>query len=441
MLTQINQYIRTHSLLTAKAKVLVGVSGGVDSVVLIHALFALGYECIVAHMNFSLRGEASDGDENFVHGLCRDLNIPFYAKKVDTLAYAREKGISMEMAARDLRYAFFDALCQKNEVDRIAVGHHKNDLAETFLINLSRGTGLRGLSGIQPVNGKIIRPLLCLTASEVRLYAKQHHLDYRTDASNSDVDIIRNRIRHRVIPEFERINPAFIQTLEDTARRMQQIQEMVNDQVARFSESNVLNVDNAVYISLNALQQHPQKQFMLFELLHPYGCNSAQIGEISKALNGISGKEWFTAQFRVTLSSTALEIRETNTAIKETFTIERHQVAVNHPFPLAFNTLKNPGLRHLKFSNWQVYFDADKLVFPLVIRPWEQGDRFVPFGMRGHKKLSDFLVDMKLSIPQKEEVYVLLSGNEIIWVVGLRTDNRYKISEQTEHIFEIRKLE
>lgn len=435
---KVKSFIQKEKLLHHSSKILVGVSGGSDSMVLLEILRQLNYSCFVAHMNFSLRGKESDDDEAFVRDFARQIPFPFYTKKVDTLEHAKSKGISMEMAARELRYDFFDQLLEQHKIDVIAVGHHKNDVAETMLINLTRGTGVRGLSGIQAKMGKVIRPLLDISNEAILKYSKENKIPYRVDQSNTDTRIKRNNFRHNIIPKFEQINPSFIQTMADTAHRMQQVQKLIDNVVSGFTSEHVINNRGNKYILLDGLLNHPSRSVFLFEILNPFGYNTSQLDEINNALEKTPGKTWYTNTHRLILSATHLILQERDEEPEiEALVIQANCRKVDSPLALTISAPLALNDCTLNFSNTNVFFDAEKIHFPLTLRKWRQGDWFIPFGMKGTKKLSDFFIDNKLSLVEKEEVYVLVSGEDIIWILGYRTDERYKITKETKSVIQI----
>ncbi len=438
MMDKVKAYLNEQHFDVQNKRVLLGVSGGADSMVLLDVLQKLGVQCWVAHMNFSLRGVDSDDDEAFVRDYCLANDLPFFAKKVDTLAFASAHKMSMEMAARELRYTFFNQLMDEHKLDYLAVGHHQNDLAETMLINLSRGTGLKGLSGIKFQSGKVIRPLLSVQKHEIENYAQKNHIAFRIDASNSDVDIIRNRVRHQVIPEFQMMNPSFTETLNLTAKRLEKIQNWLDVEVESFKKKHCQEDSEVLQVSITALKNFVEPELLLFELIYPFGFNSAQIQEMNNALSSQSGKQWISETSRVVRSSEALELHKFYEK-KEAFCIEIHddQACIEEPIRLQLERLHDVSLTQLIFEKHMAYFDADKLAFPLQLRSWKQGDRFVPFGMKGSKKLSDFMIDQKFSLLEKEKLVVLCSGEDIIWVVNHRSDNRYRIDSKTKNVLKV----
>ncbi len=434
----IQQFICKHQLLQPNERVLVGVSGGKDSICLIHLLHTLGYKCTVAHMNFTLRGSDADADESFVVEWCKEREISCYHKKVDTRTFASANGLSIEMAARELRYNYFYEILEKEAIDKIAVGHHKNDQAETLINNLVRGTGLRGLAAMKPISGKVIRPLLCVTREDIDAYIQTYKLWFRTDVTNADSEITRNHYRHIVLPELEKINPSIIETLSQTSLRMNEVQQWLDTEIEKFSEENTRQTENELRIDRKAVLNHPHQKLCLFELLHPYGINNAQLTELTEALSKPGGQIWTTPEYNLTLANDAILIqpkqRESEyppvLIYSETSTIEV-------PLRLNFETMVSYQLSDLSFNNQTAYFDYKKLQFPLTLRKWEAGDRFIPFGMKGSKKVSDLFTDLKINRFEKEKAFVLLSGNEIIWVVGYRTSEKFKLTTDSTPAFKI----
>lgn len=439
MLQKVKEYIVRNQLLTEGSKILVAVSGGADSMVLLFILQKLGYRCSVAHMNFNLRGQASDEDEKFVKSYATKHHLDFYGKSVNTLLYAENHGISMEMAARDLRYSFFEEILKKEKITYVAVGHHKNDLVETMLLNLTRGTGVRGLAGIKAKNGNIIRPLLGITNAEIVAFANKNDLLFRTDSTNDDTKIQRNFFRHTVVPHFESINPSFTSTMYKTAESMQQVQKLIDLHVSSFKQKFVEEMDGKIRINKDGFSDSISKEIVLFELLSPFVFNGDQLQEIRSALEQQThGKTWFSPSHRLLTSHTHLVIQPLEKIEKpQAVWMDKSTIGIDEPINLKVFPVQPKNEVAFNFSPENAYFDAAKINFPLQLRKWKQGDWFVPFGMKGRKKLSDFFIDNKFSLDKKEETFVLLSGDEIIWIVGYRTDDRYKITEETTRVLQM----
>lgn len=442
MLRKVKNYIESNQLLPVynrnnSIKIVVGLSGGADSIVLLYILHQLGYPCLAAHCNFHLRGEESNRDENLVKSFTKRLEIPLFIKHFDTILYAKEKKISIEMAARELRYQWFEELRNKENADVIAIAHHQDDNIETFILNLTRGTGIKGLTGIQPKNGNIIRPLLSVSKTEILEFAEKKNLDYETDSTNLQDEFTRNKIRLSIIPLMQTINPSINTTLINTLENLTEARK-IYDEYIHNKKKKIFDKEKGT-INIDKLNSSASPEAILFEILKDYGFNRDSIKNISKALNSQSGKEFYSSKYvliKDRYNLLILPIREesdeTVFEISSEIQMIETPLRINMKFQVmdsSFNIQKNKNI---------AYFDADKLKFPLFIRRWEKGDKFVPFGMTGFQKLSDYFTNQKLSKPDKENIWLLCSGNDIIWIIGHRTDNRYKISDNTRRIYEVK---
>lgn len=417
MKQKVARYIAQKQLLHEGDKVLVAISGGADSVALLRLLVSLGYTCEAAHCNFNLRGAESDRDEAFVRFLCEELHIPLHVIHFDTIQEATRKHISIEMAARELRYSWFEKLRQECNADAIAIAHHRDDSVETFLLNLLRGTGINGLQGIHPQNGYVIRPLLCLDRLEIISYLQQIGQTYVTDSSNQEDKYLRNKIRLHLLPLIQQINPAAKENILKTAAHLAEAsllyQQAVKEACARIMRNDKKAIDIA------ALLKEQTPQTLLFEILHPLGFNERQTQDIYRSLKGQAGKCFSAGQWRVVKDRDLLLIEHTQEIPPPALNI---QTVDNKP---GFIIPHDPDIAS---------FDADKLTDPLSIRLWQKGDYFVPFGMKGKKKVSDYLTDRKFPLLHKERQWVLCCGNDIIWLIGERIDNRFRVDESTRKI-------
>lgn len=420
---RVSQYIEKEQLLTLQDNVLVTLSGGADSVALLRILLSLGYTCEAAHCNFHLRGEESNRDEAFVKQLCHKLGVMLHINSFDTNTYARKHKISIEMAARELRYQWFDALTKEHKYTAIAVAHHQDDSVETMLLNLMRGTGIQGLTGIRPKNGMIVRPLLCITRDEIIGYLQQIEQEYVVDSTNLQDEYTRNKIRLKLIPLMQEINPSVKDKLAQTGNYLSEVTGIYQ----RAIEESKSRVQKKEGISIPALLSEPSPNALLFELLSPLGFNSSQIEDIMQSIKaGQSGKQFTGNQgWRV--------VRD-----RELLLINMKEENTTPPFELIFEEKEYTADFHIIKDKQIAYFDADKLNGELTTRKWKQGDVFVPFGMTGKKLISDFLTDRKFSIPQKENQWVLCCGERIIWVIGERTDNRFRIDNSTRRVMTVR---
>lgn len=416
---QIIHFIEKEQLFSANDKVLVALSGGADSVALLRILHSAGYQCEAAHCNFHLRGEESDRDEYFVSQLCHKFEIPLHTIDFNTMQYANEKHISIEMAARELRYEWFDKIRIGNGIHVIAVAHHKDDSVETMLLNLIRGTGINGLLGIRPRNGAIVRPLLCINRQKIIDYLQSIKQDFVTDSTNLEDEYTRNKIRLNILPLMEEINPSVKNSLTETGNYLNDVAAIYNKGI----KEGIERVLTPQGIYINALLEEIAPQAILFEILHPLGFNSAQIDDIAASLQGQPGKQFLSTKQRVIKDRDYLLIEPFQPSNDEMppFRLTREQVAYTPDFVIP---------RDKKYA----CFDADKLNATISLRKWKQGDVFTPFGMKGKKKVSDYLTDKKFSISQKEQQWVLCCGSQIAWLIGERTDNHFRIDETTRQV-------
>lgn len=438
MIEQFLKYVQDEKLFHSSQRILLAISGGADSMVMLHLFRNAGYSFAVAHCNFHLRGEESDGDEHFVADYCDRYNLEYFSRHFDTKEYADQEGISIEMAARDLRYAWFNDLLNKHKFDLLATAHHQDDVIETFLINLSRGSGIKGLSGIQPKTNRIIRPLLFTNRKEILAYCLQFSIPYRTDSSNLDTVYKRNLIRNQVLPLLELVNPAFrrnalktIGNLHETGLLFQQ--RMSEIRAAVFSED-----DQGAMIHIERLLTHNPVRTILFELIREFGFSAEQVDDIVESISRESGRKFFSENFRLVKDRDYLLISSFAMKTNQVFYINEDCTKVNLPVRLIIEKFERT--RDFRFStNPNVAdLDFDQLVFPLMLRHWQEGEYFQPLGMTGLKKLSDFFIDEKYSIPEKENAWILAAGNQLVWLVGKRIDDRFKITTQTRQILRIR---
>ena len=413
MIEKIREYIEANQIFSQEGLVLVGVSGGADSVALLLILTDLGYHIQALHCNFHLRQEESDRDEQFVSELCKKNSIPLLIKNFDAKEYAVRNSISIEMAARDLRYKWFYEVQSQTNAQCIAVAHHKNDQAETLLLNLIRGTGIRGLAGMYPIRNKIARPLLCVTRQEVIDYLAQIKQAHVTDSTNMKKDATRNRIRMDILPLLAAINPNIINTLSETCSIMmssipfydQAVQEELKQVKANDAELNI-----------RALLESKNSAVIIYEWLKDKGFTNSQQTEIAKSLGSTSGKIWESKTHRLLKDRNKLILQENN---KEALVPQIIQEEVDHISETGPNI---------------AYFDKEKIISPITYRRAREGDWFIPFGMKGKKLISDYLTDVKATRFEKESQVLALCGEDIIWVVGHRSDNRYKVDKNTRRI-------
>ena len=439
MLNEFLQHItKEHPFLRDK-KLLIAVSGGIDSVVLTHIFHELEYNIALAHCNFQLRGKESDGDEAFVEDLAKKLDIPVFIKKFDTLQFASEEKLSVQLAARKLRYDWFNELLHQKQYDYLITAHHADDAVETFLINLSRGTGLDGLTGIPKQNGKIIRPLLPFSREQIEKYAKEQKINWREDATNEETKYLRNKIRHKIIPILKELNPNFLSTFSKTLDNLQGIRAIADDRIEEVSKDVISeSVDKSIFqFNIEKLKELNNPKAYLFEMLKQYGFT--EWNDVENLLNTQSGKYVYSNSHKLLKDREFLLLSKIiNSVSEDIFFIEKDSSFLKtEKISLKITETKEP-VRSLKsLPSTSILIDKDLLKFPLIVRKWKEGDYFYPFEMKGKKKISKYFKDQKISNFEKENSWLLCSENDIVWVVGQRSDDRFKITDETKHIVQI----
>lgn len=438
MYTDFRHFIEKNSLLVHKQRVLLAISGGADSMAMLHLFSLCEWDFAVAHCNFGLRGSESDGDQQLVEKMAKEYGKPLFVIRFDTKKYATDNGLSIQVAARNLRYDWFEQLSRTHNFDAIAVAHNANDVAETMLINLTRGTGLKGLTGIKARNGKVIRPLLFATRSQIDDYVKEKGLQFRTDMSNLENKYIRNRIRNEVLPILIGINPSLIESLNQTAGYLQQAQKAIGEDISKFKEVVYSQVGSEYRYSIDYLVNYQYSKLFIAEEFNTYGFSVAITDEIYSSLYAQPGKEFLSKTHRMVrdrdfLIVSPLEKQNMNFEVEifETTSI------VTEPIPLRISLTENGENFKIDKNSNVAFIDFAELKFPLKLRVWQNGDRFIPYGMKGSKKVSDFLIDEKVPLHQKDSVYVLESNGEIVWVVGYRVDNRYAVTAKTKLVYKV----
>ncbi|GGG58836.1 tRNA lysidine(34) synthetase TilS [Hymenobacter glacieicola] len=442
MLDRIQAYIQEHALFSPTDKLLVAVSGGLDSVVLAHVLHKLGIDFAIAHGHFGLRAEEADADEQFVRKLAKQYEVPYFVEFFQTKQFAEQEGISTQMAARALRYEWFERLRQTQGLDYIATAHHQRDTAETMLLNLTHGTGLAGLHGIRPKAGYLVRPLLAVSKPDLYDYVVENRLIWREDASNDSPVYQRNRLRLDVLPVLRDINPNLDQTLSITAERVGGAEEIVRRYVEETAAQAQRTEPEATYLDIRMLQRTAATAVVLHELLRPFGFSYLMVKDIVQSFGAESGRRFESPTHRLVKDREQLVITPRTLTKFGTHQLQAGQEA-----------LKIDGL-HLRTELREVTegfdipkgkavaaLDADALKFPLTVRTWQEGDWFMPIGMKGKKKLSDFLIDQKVPLNLKDNVQVLVSADgKIAWVIGFRPDDRFKVTEETERVLVVKRM-
>jgi len=438
MFEAFRKHIEQHALCRPNEKILAAVSGGVDSVVMLHLLLRAGYSLSVAHCNFQLRGEAADGDEQFVRKLAATYGLPVFVKTCDTRSFAEKEKISIEMAARRLRYHWFAELMKKQGFQKLAIGHNKDDDTETFFIKLLRGSGLDGLKGISPRREGIIRPLLFASRKEIMTYAGKHGLSFREDATNASDDYQRNRIRHHLLPFYEKEFPGATRALTKSLEKLKNT-ETVFRQLLEEKKNRLFHITgNEFRLDKSLLSGFDPLAGWLYFLLEDFGFNYSVVEDICHTMLSAQTGQLFYAEKYVLLNDRdQLVIRKNDADTGKEFFINDFNQPLTVPVKMQFEIFPNSSGFSFSLDKNIAYFDADKLTLPLKLRHWKTGDRFVPFGMRGGKLLSDFFADEKINRFERERCWLLLSGKEIIWIVGHRSSNRFRVTGKTKNILVI----
>ncbi|UUC44902.1 tRNA lysidine(34) synthetase TilS [Flavobacterium cerinum] len=413
-------------------KLLLAISGGIDSTVLLHLFHALPYEIAVAHCNFSLRGDESDGDERFVSEFCTEQNIRFLTIRFNTQEYATSRKLSIQLAARELRYNWFQRLIDEEGYDYLLTAHHLDDALETFLINLTRGTGLDGLTGIPGQNGQTLRPLLPFSRVEIENYARDNAINWREDSSNASDKYVRNRLRHQVVPVLKELNPNFLQGFQDTLHHLQQAETLTKDAVDSLYKKVVTEKDGQLSIAIEKLKLVPNYKAYLYQWLKSYGFTAWD--DIYNLVEAQSGKQVFSGHYRLLKDRDFLLLSK-----QKTITDQYLEITENQEVALEQGRIKMYPVTNVTDNGDSriIFVDKDKLKLPLILRKWKEGDYFYPSGMAGRKKISKYFKDEKFSLIDKENCWLLCSGDEIIWVVGKRADRRFTTEETTNTIIKI----
>ncbi|WP_282135642.1 tRNA lysidine(34) synthetase TilS [Seonamhaeicola maritimus] len=433
MLEPFKNHILSNLSFLNNARLLIAISGGVDSVVLTHLCYQLGLDISLAHCNFNLRGKESDGDEEFVVQLADNLDIEAFTESFNTEGYASENKMSIQMAARELRYYWFDELAQQLGFDYILTAHHADDNLETFLINFSRGTGLDGLTGIPEVNNKFVRALLPFSRENVIDYAKANNLIWRVDSSNASTKYLRNKLRHEVIPILKEINPSLLQSYQSTINNLSDATDIVEDHLELFFEDAVESIeDNKMTFNVSEFKKQNNPRAYLFETFKDYGFT--EWNDALNLLDAQSGKYILSSTHRLIKHQDNLLLSEIVPGELIEITIRDSNQEIETPFGvLSFSEVDEIENNSIT----AIYVDKALLKFPLLIRQWKVGDVFFPFGMKGKKKVSKYFKDEKLSLLDKESTLLLCSEDNIVWVVNRRADNRFRVTEETIEIIKI----
>jgi len=431
MLTDFKNHLNNSFSFLNNKELLLAISGGIDSVVLLFLLKKLNYNIYLAHCNFHLRGIESDEDEQFVRNLAALFNIKLFVKHFDTKQVAEKEKISIQMAARELRYAWFNQVLKEQQLDYLITAHQQDDVVETFLINFTRGTGLSGLTGIAEVNGHVIRPLLPFPRNKIHQYAKENNISWREDSSNASTKYFRNKIRHKIMPILKELNPNFMNSFSNTIQYLKESSTIINDTIQQLKEKVITQTKNGLEIDINKINSLNNPKSYLYEILKEYGFT--EYDNVKTLLSAQSGKQLYTKNYRLIKNRETFlltKIKEGNDFKNENILIDIQEdtAEILNPIHLQFTIQKNINYKVHNTSKKEVHLNKELLKFPLIVRKWQKGDYFYPLGMHGKKKVSKFFKDEKLSILEKENTWLLCNKKDIVWVIGKRLDDRYKIT-------------
>ncbi len=435
MLEKFKHHIENQLTFLSESKILIAISGGQDSVVLTHLCKSLNLNITLAHCNFKLRGDESDADENFVVNLAQELDIEVFLESFDTKTYAENEKLSIQMAARELRYHWFESLLKDLKYDYVLTAHHADDQIETILINLTRGSGLKGLTGIPEINDYIIRPLLPFSKEELESYAKNNKLNWREDSSNASEVYLRNKLRHRIVPILKEMSPDLVSSFNKTISNLKDSASIIDDKIVDFKSKAIADIEeNQIKFKISKFKKTNHPKAYLFELLSPYGFT--EWNDILNLLEAQSGKYLLSGTHRIVKDRKHLILTRLTHSEESEHSFYIGETEKQIEFDNGILVFDDANVLN-ESSKATVFVDKEKLKFPMLLRKWQKGDVFYPLGMQGKKKLSKYFKDEKYSLVDKENAWVLTSDDNLVWIVNKRGDNRYKVTEDTKHILKI----
>ena len=440
LLEEFEKYVAQNELFGHDDKILLTVSGGVDSMVMMSLFAASGYRFGVAHCNFQLRGQESDEDEALVAEQARRYGVELFNRRFDTQGEMERTGESMEMAARRLRYTWFRSLCDEHVYTDIAIAHNINDSIETFFINMLRGTGLRGLTGISVQAGRIVRPLMFATRKDILDYATAHRIPYREDSSNRSTKYLRNKVRLGIVPMLREINPQFTTVMRRNISRLTDAQTFIDRSVELIRRDAMTEQGGLYTLHVDRIDASLPLGYVVYEILNSmFGFKGDTVDALCHALQqNNTGRRFYSREWVATIDRGRIVIGRI--ADEDTCMTQVEQGVLRSycgSSVLHYEYCDIDMIDSVTTPDNVALVDADKLRFPLTLRRWQQGDWFVPFGMSGRKKVSDFLIDAKVSMAEKSRQFVLLSGDDVVWLVGRRADDRFRLTRQTENVLKI----
>ncbi len=432
MLEEFNNHINTSFSHLREGKFLLACSGGLDSVVLSHLCQSAGLDFALAHCNFNLRGDASDGDEAFVKKLAAELDKEFYVISFNTVDYVNKNKVSLQMAARELRYDWFQGLMEQKGWSTLVTAHHADDNLETFLINLSRGTGIDGLTGIPEKTASISRPLLKYSRVQLEAYAKDRNLEWREDLSNQETKYLRNKIRHQIVPLLKELHPTFLANFNQTQHFLRQTSGIAEDHINQIKEQLFSRDNEVIKISISELMKLNPLEGYLYALLNEYGF--MEWNDVLSLLTAMGGKEVRSKTHRLLKHREYLLLEEISISTGMEYAINEEDKRLEEPLKMSLDIVGKIE----ETGNTILYVDKETLKYPLTVRKWRKGDYFYPFGMRGSKKVAKFFKDIKMDQISKEKQWLLCSDDNVVWVMGKRGDDRFKVTDNTKKILKIR---
>ncbi len=438
MLKYFERFINKNNLCNLHDKLLIAVSGGVDSIVLLDLMVKAKYNVAIVHCNFGLRGDESDTDEIFVRQLAKKYNKKLFIKKCNATKYAVQYKVTTQEAARILRYNYFEQLIKKEDFNKVAIGHNSDDNIESFFINLSRSSGLQGLAGIAIQRNHFIRPLMFASRAQIVKYAENQKLLWREDSSNASDKYLRNRIRHHLIPILKNIDDNYVEAIAESMLYLSEAYKLF-DQLMQQKKNSLLKTENNMWtLNFEKLIKNENAELLLFYILKDFGFKRKVVSQLFKAgISNVSGKLFFSNNYRLLLNRNRLILSPVTKDEEGLTTITGLEGEIKKPVRLQLSLKHNKTQFDFVNNRNKAWFDAGKLTLPLTVRKWQKGDRFKPFGMKGSMLISDFLINEKLSLFQKEKVHLLISGKTIIWVIGYRSSEHFKIKKDTKTILEV----
>lgn len=433
MIERFADHVNNRHRYLKNSKLLIAISGGLDSVVLTSLCKKLEFNISLAHCNFKLRGSESEADEQFIINLAESCDLEVFVESFDTERYAKEKKLSVQMAARELRYEWFNDLSKQMKFDYILTAHHADDNLETFLINLSRGTGLDGLTGIPELKGNVVRPLLPFGRSDLENFARRNKITWREDSSNKSNKYLRNSLRHQIVPRLKEINPQILENFQKTISHLKDANHIIAEQIERIKKKVIFIDENGnVQLKISKIKKLSNPKIYLYYLLKDYGFT--EWNDVNDLLDSQSGKQIVSSTHRLIKDRKTLILSNINCTHKMDFKIKESDRELKYPDGvLRFDEANSISNKHSNIA----FLDKDLLKFPMTLRRWRKGDYFYPFGMQGRKKLSKFFKDEKFSIIDKENVWLLCSDDTVVWIISHRMDDRFKVTEETKNIIKV----